>query len=186
MRILPRNREGENSRRGTWGGWAASELRLCAHLRLRKHNQPHRQKGPGARCASQATNSADRRARGGLEPQVQRPDSRLPEEEAVRVQLYAATETLFIRHPSLLQEPSPRDCTTHPPERCVRRSKRKPHHRHTLTFWQRGPPDLSITGYCYTTSTLSREKWQFLLFPFSFCFLSYFLVCCGFIINSSM
>ena len=52
MRILPRNREGENSRRGTWGGWAASELRLCAHLRLRKHNQPHRQKGPGARCDS--------------------------------------------------------------------------------------------------------------------------------------
>ena len=52
MRILPRNRQGVNSRWGTWGGWAASELRLCAHLRLRKHNWPHRQKGPGARCDS--------------------------------------------------------------------------------------------------------------------------------------
>lgn len=52
MRILPRNRQCESSRRGTWGGWAASELRLCAHLRLRKHDRPHRQKGPGARCDS--------------------------------------------------------------------------------------------------------------------------------------
>lgn len=95
----------------------------------------------------------------------------------------------FIRRSSPLQRlPSPRDYTTHPPNRCVPRAKGKDHHdRHTLTLPRTKRMIRSLHHWVLVHNRyFDPRRAATFAFLFSFCFLGYFLVCCAFIINSSM
>lgn len=181
MRILPRNHQCKNSRRRTWGGWAASEFRLCAHLRLRKHNRPHRQKGPGARSDSrQLTRPTgeqeaawNRRHRDQIADCCPCPALRCHWDSIYQALLTSAGTLTKGLHNSPSREVRSEEQTEAPPQAyahlLTKRTTRSLHHWVLLHNMYFEPRKVAIFA-----------------FPFSFCFLSYFLVGCGFIINSSM
>ena len=243
MRTLPQNSQCESTAGGARGAAGPLLSSGCVPSWGWENTTDPTGRRIGGSHLTQATNSADRIATGDLEPQARRPGNRLCRSGPLRVPALRLSLWLyFIRRSSPLQRlPSPRGYATHPPNRCVRKSKWKEHHnRHTLTLpltqrmirslhhwvlvhslWPGGWSDLSITGCWYTPSDpeddqtspslgvgslpltrrmiRSLHHWVLvhnmysdsrrvatLAFPFSLCFVSYSVVCCAFIINSSM
>lgn len=151
--------------------------------------QADREGGRGSHLDSRQLIPGRQESKRRPEPQAESPDDRLLQERSRPCPgSTSVPATLFHQAPSPLQPlPSPRDHTTHPPNRCAQEQKGKDHHsycRYAHTPSDQEDDQISPSLGVGTQPVLWPEKsGNFCLF--SFC-LGYFLVCCAFIINKEL